>query len=366
MFSCTREHFQSYLSEQKKPFMKTFYERQRRSLNVLMDKGGPKGGKFSFDDENRKKLPKKIELPKKPSETNTEHVSAIKKLISDHFSDHPGETEEFVWPVTRQMALYNLNNFVDERLEDFGSYQDAMTTRVPFVFHSLISTSLNMGLITPDDVIERVQKKSATPINSMEGFIRQVIGWREFVRGIYHNYSEKMETQNHWNHRRKGKASLYSGESGIVPLDSAINKASQYGYCHHIERLMILANFFNLCEIEPKEVYEWFMAMFVDSAEWVMQANVYGMGLMSDGGIFATKPYISGSNYIRKMSDYKTGDWCEVWDGLYWRFIDRNKDKLKSNYRMAMMLKMLDKMDSEKKSRLFEKAEIFLSKHTKI
>ncbi|MFW5681511.1 MAG: FAD-binding domain-containing protein, partial [Phycisphaeraceae bacterium] len=221
-------------------------------------------------------------------------------------------------------------------------------------------------------------------LNSLEGFVRQIIGWREFIRGIYQRFSQKEESTNYFQHHRKMKACWWTGETGLVPLDMAIRKALRFGWTHHIERLMVLANCMNLCEIQPKQCHDWFMSMYVDSSDWVMGPNVYGMGLMSDGGIFATKPYICGSNYIFKMSDYpkpkkdetlfdldgdKDGgeggaNWADVMDGLYWRFIDRHRDFFSSNYRMAMMTKSLDKMKDEKKDRLFAAAECFIESTT--
>lgn len=364
MFTCSRDEFREYLSTSKRPFMKTFYERQRRRLNILMEADEPLGGQFSYDAENRKKLPKGYEFLPTPSTTRSPHMKAVKDLVRGQFDSHPGTMEDFIWPVTREQALELLDDFFGKKLEFFGDYQDALTTEDPFVNHSLISTALNMGLLTPQDILARLSLVKTAPLNSLEGFIRQVLGWREFVRGMYHNFSKTMETTNHWQHRRRGKTQLYSGASGIAPLDDAIKKALKYGYCHHIERLMVLANFFNLCELQPSEVYGWFMNHFVDSSDWVMQANVYGMGLMSDGGLFATKPYISGSNYLRKMSNYKTGDWCTIWDGLYWRFVEQKKERIAKNPRMSMMVRMLEKMEPKKKRLIFTAADKFLDEFT--
>ena len=210
-----------------------------------------------------------------------------------------------------------------------------------------------------------MSENSEIPLHSVEGFLRQILGWREFVRGIYQNFSEKEENTNFFNHQRKLSSHWYDGTTGILPVDDAIKKANKYGYCHHIERLMILSNIMLLSEIDPKEVHRWFMEMFVDSADWVMGPNVYGMGQFSDGGLFATKPYISGSNYILKMSDYKKNDeWTNIWDGLYWRFIDKHSVFFSKNHRMNMMVKLSEKMDPDKKLKLFEFAEIFIKSKT--
>jgi deoxyribodipyrimidine photolyase-related protein len=191
------------------------------------------------------------------------------------------------------------------------------------------------------------------------------MGWREFVRGIYQNFSEEQDKRNFFNHQRKLTHHWYDGTTGLPPVDDAIKKAQKYGYCHHIERLMILSNVMLLSELHPHEVHKWFMEMFIDSADWVMGPNVYGMGQFSDGGIFATKPYISGSNYILKMSDYKKGEWSEVWDGLFWRFIGKNKVFLSKNPRLNMMVKTLEKMEANKKKRLLSLAQDFIETRTK-
>lgn len=367
MFLTSREEFKSYLSRVKKPFMKTFYESQRRRTAVLMDGKDPTGGKFSFDSENRKKIPKdKIPLPPHfpaPDFLDREVI----ELVEKEFAGHPGSLSEFWVTTNRRAAMDNLNRFLQERLHSFGDYQDALVAENGFLFHSLISPALNIGLITPAEVVgATVQafKKEKLPLNSVEGFIRQVIGWREFVRGIYQNFSEQMDSTNFWSHERSMNECWYKGETGIPPLDDSIKHALKYGYGHHIERLMVLANLMNLCEIQPQQVHRWFMEMYVDSSDWVMGPNVYGMGLMSEGGIFATKPYISGSNYILKMSHYKKGAWCDIWDGLYWRFIEKNYEFFSKNPRLGMISKTLSRMDLVRKERIFSAAEDFLAKVT--
>ena len=213
---------------------------------------------------------------------------------------------------------------MEERFNDFGPYEDAIKNGEHFINHSVLSMVLNLGILTPDIVIEKLinyAENNSIPINSLEGIIRQIIGWREFIRGIYQNFSERMETENYWDHDRKLTIDWYEGTTGIDPLDDAIKGAHKYGYTHHINRLMVLSNIMNMSRIKPQEIYRWFMEMFVDSSDWVMVPNVYGMGLFSDGGIFATKPYICGSSYFMKMMDFKKGEWCNTMDGLYWRFI---------------------------------------------
>jgi deoxyribodipyrimidine photolyase-related protein len=280
---------------------------------------------------------------------------------------HPGTVENFWLPTTEKETKKLLDHFIKTQFLKFGPYEDAIHNEDVFGFHSTLSPMMNMGLITPRTLVDRIVErgqKNEIPLASIEGYIRQVIGWREFVRGIYDNFSKEMDEQNYWRHHRKMGSSWYDGTTGLQPLDDSIGKAQNFGYTHHIERLMILSNIMLLSEIDPKEVYQWFMEMFVDSADWVMAANVYGMGQMSEGGIFSTKPYVCGSNYILKMSNYKKGDWCETLDGLYWRFIEKNRSFFEQNPRMSMMTRHLDKMDKDKKKRLFKKATDFIENNT--
>lgn len=371
MFQSTRENFEHYLSGRKKPFMKTFYEGERKRLKILLDKNGdPVGGKWSFDEANRKKYPKKLEFPIIPNKKSLDDIDKdVIKLVEKTFSDHPGSGDNFWIPTTRRETKKQFDSFLKERIEDFGNYQDAITNRTVFGYHSVISPMVNIGYLTPKYIMSEISKLKITDsnINSIEGFTRQVIGWREFVRGIYQNYDEHQQTHNFFKHKRKLKDEYWYGdkETGIPVLDDAIKKAVDYSYCHHIERLMILSNIMLLLEVHPQEVYRWFMEMFSDSSDWVMGPNVFGMGQFSDGGVFATKPYISGSNYICKMSDYKKGDWCDIWDGLYWKFMETHRTFLSKNPRMALTCKHLDKMEPTKKDHIFNAAKEFQRKVTK-
>lgn len=352
LFLTTRTEFKNYLTQIKKPFMKTFYERQRRRLGVLVEPDGtPVGGKFSFDEDNRKSLPQSVLPPPLSFPSATEHVSAVKKLVEDSFTDHPGKVENFWLPVTRKQSQVWLESFFEYRFRDFGMYEDALSTEHNFVFHSVISPMLNNGLLLPEKVILQTLKYSEEneiPLNSTEGFIRQIIGWREFVRGIYQEFSPQQETTNFFKHENKLNQLWYTGETGLTPVDHAIKKAGAWGWNHHIERLMVLSNAMLLCEIHPQEVHRWFMEMYVDSSDWVMGPNVFGMGQFSDGGIFATKPYICGSNYILKMGNYKKGPWCEELDALYWTFIDKHRAFYSKNPRMSIMAKSVERMEKAK------------------
>ncbi len=366
MFSCSRDEFARFAQGKSRLLMGDFYKLQRRRLGVLIDDDGqPTGGRWSFDADNRKKLPRKVTPPDMPWLEPSGHVPEVITLVAREFSDHPGNAAEFSWPTTRAEARAWLDDFIAHRLELFGPYEDAMTTRSSTVFHSVLSPCLNMGLLTPGEVVERVVAATdSAPLQSIEGFVRQVIGWREFVRGIYREYGEQQEQGNFWEHERELTASWYEGTTGIPPLDDAILTAQRYGWTHHIPRLMVLGNLMTLCEIRPQSAHRWFMEMFVDSSEWVMGPNVYGMGLFSDGGVFATKPYICGSNYLVKMSDYGKGPWCDIVDGLYWRFIDRHRSFFAGNPRLALMPRALDRLDGERRVRIFAAAEEFLERHT--
>ncbi len=366
MFLMGRDEFKNYLVKNKRPFMANFYKIVRTKLGILMNKNGtPKGDKWSFDEENRKKLPTSIKIPKISKIKETKDTIILKKFINSSFKDHPGDTDRFWFPTTRKDTNKWFDEFLKERIKLFGDYEDAVTDRSNIVFHSALSPLMNLGLITPEEIIEKLKKfEKKIPINSLEGYIRQIIGWREFMRGIYQNYDQRLEKTNFFNHKRKMKKSWYDGDTGLEPLDYAINNARNYGWSHHIERLMILANIMNLCEINPKHVYKWFMEMFVDSSDWVMAPNVYGMGLFSDGGIFATKPYICGSSYFLKMMHFKKGPWCDVMDGLYWKFIDKNKKFFLRNPRLAMMVRVSEKMNKERKLRIFRAANNFIVRNT--
>ena len=367
MFLNTREDFKKYLSKSKKPFMAVFYKETRKKMNILMNGEDPVGGKWSFDEDNRKKLPKEIKVPAFPVIKYTEHTKKLKTIIEKKFTAHPGSTKNFWFATEYKDVLKLLDFFIKEKSDLFGDYEDAVDQNNNLLFHSALSPYINLGLITPEIILDKIlesHKKKKIRINSLEGYIRQVIGWREFMRGIYQNFNSKLDTSNFFKHNRKMTSSWYLGNTGLPPLDYAINNANHHGWSHHIERLMILSNIMNLCEIKPIYVYKWFMEMFVDSSDWVMSPNVYGMGLFSDGGIFATKPYICGSSYFLKMMDFKKGEWCNIMDGLYWRFINRNRSFFLKNPRLSMMVRIFDKMKSERKKFILLEAEKFIKKNT--
>ncbi|QSE98161.1 cryptochrome/photolyase family protein [Fulvivirga lutea] len=343
-------------------FMANFYKEQRKQLDILMEDNEPVGGQWSFDEENRKKLPKDIELPETHYFQENQFVAEAKSYVNKHFSENPGRVDDFNYPTTHEEANDSLQNFLKNRMKLFGDYEDAIAKNESVLFHSVLTPALNIGLINPDEVVRQTlefHQRTEIPINSLEGFVRQVIGWREFMRGIYEFEGVFERTNNHFNHTRKIPPSFYDGTTGISPIDQTIKKIIKTGYCHHIERLMILGNFMLLCEFDPDEVYQWFMELFIDAYDWVMVPNVYGMTQYADGGLITTKPYVSSSNYILKMSDYTKGAWCKVWDGLYWHFIHKHQEQFSENQRMSFMVAMLNKMDKNKLENHLKEADHF-------
>ncbi|WP_309396016.1 cryptochrome/photolyase family protein [Cerasicoccus maritimus] len=349
----------------KQPFMARFYQAQRKRMNILLTSDGkPVGGQWSFDADNRQKLSKDYPVPDAPRAQRNHYVDDAIGWANERFADNFGSLDRFDWPVTRAAALSWLQAFLDERLTDFGPYEDAISGRHRVLFHSALTPALNIGLLTPQEVVDAAlahAEKRDTPLNSLEGFVRQVIGWREFMAGIYRHRGVEIRNGNFWNFRREMPACFYDASTGIPVVDDAIARVLEHGYLHHIERLMVLGNFMLLCRIHPDAVYRWFMELFVDAYDWVMVPNVYGMSQFADGGTFTTKPYLSGSNYIRKMSRYAKGDWCATWDGLYWTFIGDHEEVFAGNHRMSMMARSWDKMDAAKKVIHRRNAEAFLA-----
>ena len=365
-FLNSREQNIDYRAGKKRWFMADFYKFQRRRLNILMDDDEPIGGRWSFDEDNRKKVPKKLlsEVPAilKLKYDPIDHEAV--QYVHDRFPDNPGQLEQLYYPTSRADAKKWLRHFLKHRFGQFGIYEDAIVRGESWLWHSVLTPALNVGLLTPDEVVKAAlahAKKHETLLNSVEGFIRQVIGWREFIRATYQDLGVSMRTTNHWNHTRSIPFSFYNGTTGIEPIDDTIGRILKTGYCHHIERLMVLGGFMFLCEFDPDEIYRWFMEMFVDSYDWVMVPNAYAMSQHADGGQITTKPYFSGSSYIRKMSHYKKGEWCDIWDGLYWRWIWNRADLLAKNHRWAMPCAMVKKMDKEKRQAHLKNAEAWLN-----
>lgn len=357
---------ETFRAGKKRWFMADFYKFQRRRLDILMEGDQPAGGEWSYDDQNRKKVPKGM-LSKIPQISFPDHDTSdleAREHILATYPDNPGSLDELFYPTSHQASTEWLQQFLASRFSLFGDYEDAMVENNNWLWHGVLTPMLNIGLLTPHQIITAAlnyAKIDEVPLNSLEGFIRQIIGWREFMRATYVDMGVEMRTSNHWKHTRKIPASFYDGTTGILPVDDVIGRIRKTGYCHHIERLMTLGGFMFLCEFDPEEIYRWFMEMFVDSYDWVMVPNVYGMSQHADGGGVATKPYFSGSAYIRKMSNYPAGDWTATWDGLYWRWILNHAESLAKNPRWAMMCATARRMAPEKKAAHLEAANAFLA-----
>ncbi|MEM9848192.1 MAG: cryptochrome/photolyase family protein [Bacteroidota bacterium] len=366
LFLTAKSDLHPFFRKDKKSFFQTtFYKQQRKKLDVLMEADDqPMGGKWTFDTANRKKYPKGKTPPSVSFPDTNPHWKEALAYVGEHFSDNYGELADHPrYPLTHQAAKDWFQQFLEIRFHYFGDYEDAIVKDELILHHSLLSPLINVGLLDVRSVLdESVQfaEVNDIPINSTEGFVRQIIGWREFIRGMYECKGNESRTTNFWGFDRKIPASFYDGSTGIPPVDDSIKKVLKTGYCHHIERLMILGNFMLLCEFDPDEVYRWFMELFIDAYDWVMVPNVYGMSQFSDGGFFATKPYISGSNYIKKMSDYSSGDWQKTWDGLFWRFMHVNRGFFDKNPRLAMLLSTYDRMSEEKQRAHLNAANRFL------
>ena len=366
LFLNSKEDLKTFFKPDKKSFFQTtFYKQQRKLRNILVDEEGkPEGDKWTFDTENRKKYPKGKTPPRVQFPDASPYWEEAITYTEIHFPDNLGQfTNHRLYPITHQESQDWLQQFLVSRFYDFGTYEDAIVKEHSILNHSVLTPPLNIGLISPQEILDKsldyaVQEN--IPINSTEGFVRQIIGWREFIRGMYMCKGSYSRTQNFWKFDRKIPASFYDGTTGISPIDTTIQKVLKTGYCHHIERLMILGNFMLLCEFDPNEVYRWFMELFIDAYDWVMVPNIYGMSQFADGGTFATKPYIGGSNYIKKMSNYPKADWQPIWDGLYWRFISVHRDFFSSNHRLSMMVSILNKMPAEKHQAHMANAENFL------
>lgn len=398
-FLTTRDHIDHWFANNPAR-MHDFYLWQRRRLNLLLDDdGGPLGGKWSFDADNRKKLPRDYaprtvrRFANHPglhpqgsfdlesleslgdagetapgdagdagdagetapgdagdagdaSETAPEVVLAI-KWVSEQFPNAPGDPHSFSWPTSAAEARTHLREFVRERLRDFGPYEDAISTEHPFIAHSLLTPPLNIGLLDPREVIQAVfsSAEPSTPLASVEGFVRQLIGWREYMRANYRVNGRRLRRSNHLHHQNQLGEGWWDASTGLAPVDLVISRVLATGYAHHIERLMVLGNAMSLLRINPHAVYQWFMEMFVDAYDWVMVPNVYAMSQFAAGAAMTTKSYVSGSHYLRKMSDLPAGEWTADWDALYWSFIAHHRPIFLANSRAHMTVFLLERME---------------------
>lgn len=365
-FLTTQYEVTSYFKKHKSYFQTDFYKRRRKQQSLLLEKDGtPVGRKWTFDAENQLRFPKKGVVPTLHFPKSNQYLTEAVAYVQEHFSTNYGsETAPHYFAHTFTDAEDWLADFIETRFQKFGDYEDAIVAKQNVLHHSVLSPMINTGLLTPQQVIDAVLQGAEeydVPINSLEGFIRQLIGWREFIRIVYEREGTKQRTTNYWKFTRKIPKSFWEGTTGIAPMDITIKKVLKTGYCHHIERLMVLGNFMLLCEFDPDEVYRWFMEMFVDAYDWVMVPNVYGMTQFADGGLMTTKPYISGSNYLMKMSDYQKGEWQAIWDGLFWRFMHVHRDFFSQNPRLGMLIGTFDKFTPEKRAMHLDTAEKYLS-----
>ncbi len=365
-FLNTMNDVADYFSKKKTYFQTDFYVQQRKQRQLLLEADGkPRGGKWTFDSDNRMKFPKKEIVPAVNFPDTSSFIKEATHYVQQHFSQNYGSSESpYFFVATFKEAEEWLNDFLKNRFEKFGIYEDAIVADENILHHSVLTPMLNTGLLTPQQIIAAVlnhAEKQNTPLNSLEGFLRQIIGWREFIHIVYEREGSKQRTTNYWKFKRKIPASFWTGTTGILPIDITIKKVLKTGYCHHIERLMVLGNFMLLCEFDPDEVHRWFMELFIDAYDWVMVPNVYGMTQFADGGLMTTKPYISGSNYLIKMSDFEKGEWQQVWDGLFWRFMHVHRSFFLQNPRLGMLVGTFDKMSEEKRNTHLVNAEKYLN-----
>lgn len=377
-FLASKQDFSDWAQDRKTLRMEFFYREMRKKNGILMEQGAPIGGKWNYDSSNRESMPADVQPPEPTRFKPDDITRQVIALVDEAFSDHFGDSASFHYAVTRKQALHVLNEFIEQRLPEFGRYQDAMRQNMPWLFHSHISFYLNCGLLTPDEVIQHAETAyhaGEAPLNSVEGFIRQILGWREFVRGYYWHFMPALKSDNYFNASRALPEFYWDGYTNMNCLRQSITDTKQHAYAHHIQRLMIIGNFSLLCELAPEQVQQWYLLVYADAYEWVELPNVAGMILYADGGNLASKPYISSGSYINKMSDYckncgysvtkKTGEKACPFNYLYWRFIDAHQHVLRSNPRMALIYKSYDRMAPEKITAMRDDATVFLSKISK-
>lgn len=382
LFLCTIKDLTDYLDQGGKYHQTSFYIWQRKRLGILVDKNDkPVGGKWTFDTENRLPFPQGFQQDAKFKNNDNKYIQEAKKYIEKHFKDNYGGTD-FYLPIDYQGVKKHLMTFLKERLVCFGPYQDAVDKDIIFGCHTVLSPLINIGLILPETVIKMIldyyeKHKRTVKIASVEGLLRQIAGWREIIRLMYMFKHKEMNTLNHFNHHRRIGKEWYTGDTKIEPIDDIIKKVLKYAYAHHIERLMYLGNFMLLNEFNPKQVYDWFMTLFIDAYPWVMEANVYAMSQYSTGGLLMTRPYFSSSNYIDKMSSYsrtkdkyqkiklndKEYEWFEVWDALYYNFINNHKTEFAKNYALASAVGHWNRKNKSEKDDLLKIAKKIMKKY---
>ena len=368
-FIATHEEFQTWAEGRKQLRMEYFYREMRRKTGLLMDGDQPEGGKWNYDAENRKPAKADLFMPTPLRATPDAITEDVLSLVAGRFDNHFGDLKPFWFGVTRDEAEAALDQFIETALAKFGDYQDAMLEGEKFLYHSILSLYINAGLLDPLYVCQRVEaayKNGEAPLNAAEGFIRQIIGWREYVRGIYWLKMPDYVDENFFGNTRALPDFYWTGETDMACLRAAITQTKEEAYAHHIQRLMVTGNFALIAGIDPKEVHEWYLAVYADAYEWVELPNALGMSQFGDGGVLGSKPYASSGNYIHKMSDHckgckfdvkqKTGDKACPFNPLYWDFLVRNREKLAGNPRMAQMYRTWERMSEEKQREYLESA----------
>ncbi len=375
-FLCTRDDFTAWAGERQQLRMEFFYRALRTRLGVLMQDGKPVGGKWNFDADNRKPLPRDVMVPPSYAEPPDDITQQVLALVEREFGDHFGELEQFGYAVTRAGAQDALNRFITQRLGRFGDYQDAMRQNEPWLFHAHIALYLNCGLLLPSECVaaaEAAYRLGAVPLNAAEGFIRQILGWREYVRGLYWLKMPNYAALNALGATRKLPNFYWTGETNMNCLRHCVRETKANAYAHHIQRLMVLGNYALLAGIEPRAVNEWYLLVYADAFEWVELPNVSGMALYADGGMLASKPYAAGGAYINRMSDYcrtcrfdpaqRLGDRACPFNALYWNFLAANRARLEGNPRLALAYKTLNKMPHELVTAMQARAGRLLEQH---
>ena len=375
-FLCSLDEFNDYAEDKKNLRMEFFYRIMRRKYNILIDENNqPVGGKWNYDSENRKKLEDSLFIPQ-PYQQRVDNITAeVLELVENNFADHFGDLHPFNFAVTRKDALACLDKFFAERFELFGDYQDAMLEGNAWMYHSHISFYLNCGLLDPLEVVKKAEELYYTkniPLNSVEGFIRQIIGWREYVRGIYWLKMPEFENDNFLNANLDLPEFFWTGDSKMNCMKQCITETKENAYAHHIQRLMVIGNFSLITGLSVEQVNQWYLAVYADAYQWVELPNVSGMILFADGGYLGSKPYAAGGAYINKMSNYcdnckynikeKTGNNACPFNYLYWNFLIKHQDKFEKNPRMAMIYRTLNKMDAEKIIQIKDSSKKFLVK----
>ncbi|RJY08249.1 cryptochrome/photolyase family protein [Aurantiacibacter aquimixticola] len=376
-YICPLSEFREWAEDRKTLRMENFYREMRRKTGLLMAGDDPEGGEWNLDKQNREPPKDEMDPPARPIFEPDEITQECIQLIEDKFGDHFGSLENFGWPVTSDQAEKAADAFFKERIEKFGPFQDAMVCGQDDLYHSMLSTSINLGLLDPLDLCERAEKAykdGKAPLNSVEGFIRQLIGWREYVRGFYWHFMPGLESDNKLNAQRGLPEFYWTGETDMRCLSDSIRSTRENAHAHHIQRLMVLGNFALLAGINPKEVQDWYLVVYADAYQWVELPNVSAMILYADGGKLATKPYAASGNYINKMSDYcgdckysvskKTGENSCPFNSLYWYFMDRHRDRFESNQRVGRIYSNWDRMDKSKRQDYLDTAEKFLDSLT--